>query len=175
MRITETLFAVALAIGTAASASAQQPAVSVNGDSITLRGCVTKTGGQVPAQSMLVWSRGDILLAGAATASPAAPSPVGTAGIAGRVFYWLEDEDDLSKHIGQEVEVKGDLEDFEEGEVEIRRQGDFTEIELDFDGKEEKLRVPSAWLGGPDDDKEFKVIGRRIDVNDVKIIGACRN
>ena len=69
---------------------------------------------------MLVWSRGDILLAGAEAAGPLAPNPVGTTGLAGRVFYFLDDEEDLAKHVGQEIEVKGDLEDFEKGEIEIK-------------------------------------------------------
>ena len=44
-------------------------------------------------------------------------------------------------------EIKGELEDFEEGEIQVTRDGGFTEIELDIDGHKEKARVPTAWLG----------------------------
>jgi hypothetical protein len=180
MRVRETALTVALAAAAAAMVSAQQPTVEVDGDDITLRGCVTKASGESPVvPKMLVWSRGDILLAGAATTGPEAANPIGTSGLAGRVLYWLEDDEDLAKHIGQEIEVKGDLEDFEEGEVEIRREGEYTEIELDLGGKEEKIRVPNAWLVEPGSDKEpkdteYKIVGRRIDVDDIRIIGACK-
>jgi hypothetical protein len=117
----------------------------------------------MPSPSMLVWTRGNMLLAGAQAASPAAPNPVGTSGLAGRVFYFLDDEDDLKKHVGQEIEIRGDLEDFEDGEVEITREGEFTEIELDFDGKEEKMRVPTAWLGATaasdEKEQELQIVG----------------
>ena len=46
------------------------------------------------------------------------------------------------------IEVKGDLGDFKKGEVEIDRDGDFTNIELKLDGKKEKARVPSTWISG---------------------------
>jgi hypothetical protein len=177
MGLRETGLAVALAFTATAMAAAQQPVAKVDGDDITLRGCVTKAGSESPRPSMLVWSRGDILLAGVAATSPSAPNPVGTSGLAGRVFYYLNDEEDLAKHIGQEIEIKGDLKDFEEGKVEIERQGDYTEIELDFGGKEEKIRVPNAWLsedGSADKDQKFKIVGRRVDVDDIKIIGACK-
>ena len=179
MRLRETGIAVALSLAALAPVSAQQPTVAVDGDDITLRGCVTESGGQLPSPSMLVWSRGNMLLAGAQAASPAAPNPVGTSGLAGRVFYYLDDEEDLKKHVGQEIEIKGDLEDFKEGEVEIKRQGEFTEIELDFAGKEEKMRVPTAWLGeagaSTDKNQEIKIVGRRIDVDNIRVIGPCKS
>lgn len=179
MGLRVTAVAVALGMAALAPVSAQEPAVQVDGDDITLRGCVTESSGQLPSPSMLVWSRGNMLLAGAQAASPAAPNPVGTSGLAGRVFYFLDDEDDLKKHVGQEIEIKGDLEDFEEGEVEIKRDGEFTEIELDFDGKEEKMRVPTAWLGGAGasdaKEQEIQIVGRRIDVDDIKVVGPCKS
>jgi hypothetical protein len=176
MGLRETGLAVALALAASATGAAQQPTATVNGDNITLRGCVTKAGNQVPRPSMLVWSRGEILLNSVAATGPSAPNPVGTSGLAGRVFYYLNDEEDLAKHIGQEIEIKGDLEDFEEGKVEVDRKGEYTEIELDLGGKEEKLRVPNAWLadeGGSDKEQKIKIVGRRVDVNNVRIIGAC--
>lgn len=177
MRLRFSGLALALALATPAIVGAQQTGITVNGDDVTINGCVTRPATQMlGSPSMLVWSRGDIMIAAAAAATPAAPNPVGTTGLAGRVFYWIDDdEDELKEHVGQLVEVKGELEDFEEGEVEIRRDGSFTEIELDLGGEEEKLRVPSSWLGtaGSEKDQEFDIIGRRIDIDDVRVIGAC--
>ena len=169
------VFAVGTLVTAAATAPlvAQQPAVSVDGDDITIRGCVR--GADIHAAvptTILVWSRSDIMLAGA-TASGS--GPVGTSGMAGRVFYWLKDDEDLAKHVGQMVEVKGDLKKFETGEVKIDRHDDFTEIELDLDGHKEKARVPTSWLRGTgaDKDQEFDIVTRRIDVDDVRVLGAC--
>ena len=156
---------------------AQQPAVTIDDDDITIRGCIRQASTQLAAAPpMLVWSRSDIMLAAASAVD--LPKAVGTSGIAGRVFYWLdEDEDDLSKHVGQMVEIKGDLEEFEKGEIEITRDGDFTEIELDLDGKEEKARVPTVWLGpggsNQNYDVQLDIVARKIDVENVRVLGPC--
>jgi hypothetical protein len=157
-----------------ASRAAQQPIVTVDDDDITIRGCVRNTDVRhgIPT-NMLVWSRGDIMLAAATSLGS---HPAGTAGVVGRVFYWLEDDDDLTKHVGQMVVVKGNLKDFKTGEVEIEREDDFfTEIELDLDGKKDKARVPTAWLRGTgaDRNQKFEITARRIDVDHVYVLGAC--
>lgn len=157
----------ALAMFAASSAGAQRPAITVDDDDITIRGCITQAPSPSPvAPTTLVWSRSDIMLSAAELSVPAA---------APGVFYWLDDDDDLAKHVGQRVEIKGDLEDFEEGEVEIEKDGDFTEIELDLGGKKEKARIPTSWLGAaaPNRDREFDIVARRIDVKDVRVLGAC--
>jgi len=150
--------------------------VAIDDDDITVRGCITRGATRSPdAPSMLVWSRSDIMLEAARALD--APRAVGASGVAGRVFYWLDDDDDLSRHVGRMVEVKGDLEDFEKGEIEISRDGAFTEIELDLDGRKEKARIPSARLGPPraagDHDIEFDIVARKIDVDDVRVLGPC--
>jgi hypothetical protein len=155
------------------SASAQQPAVTIDGDDITITGCVARIGapsGSIP--DMLVWSQSDIMMAGAAAAGSSASVPIGTSGVAGRVFFWVDE--DLSKHVGQRVEVKGDLEDIEKGKIEIEAKGEFTEIELELEGREETMRVPTAWLSpGTPRDAEIEIAARRVDVDDVRILGAC--
>ena len=45
-----------------------------------------------------------------------------------RIFYWLDDDEDLSKHRGQRVEIQGELEDFEKGKVEVDRKDDYTKV-----------------------------------------------
>ena len=165
----------AMAAAFVATLGAQQPVVTVDDDDITIRGCVREVDLQRTAPSLLVWSRSDLMLVGAEAASSDAPNPIGTAGFAGRVFYWLEVDEDLAKHVGQQIEVKGDLDDIEKGEIEIEQDGAFTKIELKLDGEKETARVPTSWLGAPAADKEqrFEIVARRVDVDDVKVLGAC--
>jgi len=154
-----------LSIATLATAG-QQPSVVVHDDDITIRGCVSRVSpGGIGSAPMLVWTRGDIMLSNA-TALQAGQ-------LTDRVFYWLDDDEDLDKHVGQMIEIKGDLGDFKKGEVEIDRHGDFTEIELKLDGKKEKARVPTAWLGAPRSEGEFDIVARKIDVDKVNVLGAC--
>ena len=154
-----------LSLATVAAAG-QQTAVAVRGDDITIRGCVSRAQpGSVGTAPMLVWSRGDIMLGNAAA--------LNAAQLTDRVFYWLDDDEDLAKHIGQNIEIKGDLGDFEKGEVEIDRDGEFTNIELKLDGKKEKARVPTAWLTVPRGEGEFDIIARKVDVDKINVIGAC--
>jgi hypothetical protein len=165
--LTTGLAATALSLTTLAAAG-QQSTVVVNDDEITIRGCVGRVSPGGPTdERMLVWTRGDIMLS--------SPSALRSGQLAERVFYWLDDDDneDLSKHIGQMVEIKGDLDDFEKGEIDIERDGDFTRIELKLDGKTEKARVPTAWLGASRGEGEFDIVSRKVDVDSVKVLGAC--
>jgi hypothetical protein len=164
-RITACLAAAALSFTTLAAAS-QQPTVVVVDDDITIRGCVGRMSPRAAADGQtLVWTRGDIMLSN--------PNALRSGQLAERVFYWLEDDEDLAKHVGQMIEVKGDLGDFEKGEVEFDKDGDFTEIELKLDGKTEKARVPTAWFGASRDESEIDIVARKIDVDSVKVLGAC--
>jgi hypothetical protein len=164
-KLTTSLAAASLSLATLAAAG-QQPSVVVNDNDITIRGCVGRMSPGGPTdERMLVWTRGDIMLSN--------PSALRSGQLAERVFYWLDDDEDLSKHIGQMIEVKGDLGDFKKGEVDIERDGNFTKIELKLDGKTERARVPTAWLGTSRGEGEFDIVSRKIDVDSVKILGAC--
>ena len=162
-RLTPWFAAASLSIATLAAA--QQPTVVVDDDEITMRGCVGPVSAGPADQRMLVWTRGDIMLTN--------PSALRSGQLAERVFYWLDDDEDLSKHVGQLIEVKGDLGDFEKGEIEFDKDGDFTKIELKLDGKTERARVPTAWLGASRSEGEVNIVGRKIDVDSVKVLGAC--
>jgi hypothetical protein len=169
--------AAALAVSLALPLTAQQQSVAIDDDEITITGCITAMTMSVPAPErpeILLWSRGDIMLAGVAATSDDDRSPA-TERLASRVFYWLDDDNTLANHVGQRVQVRGELEDFEEGEIEIERDGDYAEIELELDGKEEEARVPISWLGpgGPDRDVNVEFVARRIDVEDVRVLGPC--
>ena len=170
----------ALAVAGAATVMAtsnQQPTISIDDDDITVRGCVSQLGiHAVDPAEVLVWSRSDIMLAGVTLPASDSQSAIGTTGLSGRPFYWLDDDEELSKHVGSAVEVKGKLEDFEVGEVKIDRDGDFIQIELDLDGKKETARVPTSWLRGVgvERDREFEIVARRVDVDELRVLGACR-
>jgi hypothetical protein len=121
----------------------------------------------------LIWTRGEIILAGVDAATGAPTNPIGTSGVSGRVFYWLDNDEDLRKHIGQRVEITGEFEDFEEGEIHVEGDGAFTDVELDIDGHNEKARVPTAWLGAAPEDAEFKIVAREVNVDDIRVLGSC--
>jgi hypothetical protein len=161
-----------LASAVGLSAAAQQPTTIVKGDEIRMSGCVTRTDpAAMTSGSVLAWTRGDLLLSRAVIEG----YPVGTSGVAGPggVVYYLNTGDDLARHIGHFVEVKGDLEDIETGRVKIDHKGDFTEVQIELDGDEDKVRVPTAWFGIPVRDKEYNIIARKIDVDDVRVLGPC--
>jgi hypothetical protein len=170
----------ALAIVSAGSIAAQAPvsegAMSVDGKKVMIRGCVRHVDvtGSVPPP-LLFWSRNNVMITGVSPSSRDQPQGVGTSSAFTRVLYWIEDDDDLSKHIGKAVEVKGDFDDFEKGKVAINRDGNMTDIEVDLGQRKEKIRVPTVWLraSGLDKDKEFDIITRRIDVDDLRVIGSC--
>jgi hypothetical protein len=79
------------------------------------------------------------------------------------------------------VEVRGKLEGLKKGELEIERDGAFTEIRLELDGDDETIRVPTAWLerssvgrvSRDDDDIDIEIATRKVDINDVKVLGSC--
>jgi hypothetical protein len=157
----------------AAPAAAQQPIVSVDGDDVTITGCLARASAALPsyAPTLLVWTRGDIMLAAPARGIPPA---VGTTGAAQRMFYWIDQEDELIGHLGQRVEIKGEFEDFEQGQIEVDRDDDYVEMELDLGGREERVRIPASWFGDPvPDDLEVNFIARKVDVGNVRVLGAC--
>ena len=106
-----------------------------------------------------------------------APTTVGTTEVFTNIFYWLNKDDDLTPHIGHLVEVDGDVKgDLREGQIKIDRKDQWTEIEVESDGREMKARVPNASIiAAPDADRKMAVMVRRVDVNKVRMIDAtCR-
>jgi hypothetical protein len=162
---------VALAAATAVTLSAQRAGVDVDKDDITIRGCVTKADRYHPVEGMpLVWSKNDVLV----TLSEGWDRDRRAKSVNGRLFYWLEDRD-LSDRVGQMVEIKGDLEDLERGEFEIERKTDVTELKLKFDGKSETAKLPTPWFARPSstDERQYDVVVQKVDVDEVKVLGAC--
>lgn len=167
-----TRLGIALTVGLIALPGARpraaEPGVTIDDDFI-ISGCMTNA--QAPnviAPSTLVWTRSDIMLAAADARADAVP-------LTGRVFYWLDDDEDLTKYRGSRVEIKGELKDFEKGKVELDRGKDYTKVKLSLDGHTEEAKVPTAWLNdrASKHDEEFQIVARRIDVKKVKVLGSC--
>lgn len=94
--------------------------------------------------------------------------------IADRVFYWLNNEDDITEHLGKRVVITGEVDDFKKGEIEVDRDGDFANVTLEFDGEDEKIRIPMAYLGrGIRDNADIDIVARKVDVDDVDVLGPC--
>ena len=104
------------------------------------------------------------------------PSSVGTSGGFESVFYWLDGDDDLRKHIGHTVEITGELDsDLHEGEIEVDRKKDWTELTVKADGRTMKAHVPHASASaapGRDGNEKMTVLVRRVDVEQVEMLGA---
>jgi hypothetical protein len=172
---------VGLVAALTATAAAQQAPAGDKDDQVVISGCVMTAGDHDTSspRSLLVWSKGDVYLESATTTVKPSEhgTPVGTSGASEPIFYWIDDDDDLAKHAGHQVEIVGELSDeLDEGEFEVDHDGEFTEIELDVNGKEAKARVPSAWLGPATagKDSEFDVAVRVLDVERVNMTGSCR-
>lgn len=175
MRAITALAALGVTCTLSAGSAQQRPTVTVDGDRITLTGCIVPAAEVTASPEALFWSRGGLMLAGAAAAAEPQRHAMTASGLSDRVFYWLDDDEDLRQHVGKRIEIKGELEDLEEGKIKVSRDGDFTEIELDIDDDKEKARVPTSWLGGvPARDREFKIAVREVDVDEVRELGLCR-
>jgi hypothetical protein len=171
---------VALISSVASPAIAQQGPAGDRDDQIVITGCVVRADQKLSGpRTFLVWSKGDVYLDSTITdIKPAerAPGAVGTSGNTNRIFYWIDDEDDLMKHAGKRVEVVGELSDeLDEGKINVERKGALIEVEFEWEGKDVTARVPTQWLTPetPARDVEFDVAVRRVDVEKVNVLGSC--
>lgn len=171
------LSSIALTFVLSAAAGAQAQ-VADHDDQFVVQGCVMLTsdfrpGGTplfVLSHGVYLWSPDTQLRPGDARASDGTHVFV-------PVFYWIEDEDEVARFIGQRVEVVGALtDDLDKGKIDIDHQGDFTDIEFKVNGDKVQVRVLRAWLGpaAVDEDAEFDIAVRTVDVERVTPLGPCR-
>jgi hypothetical protein len=149
--------------------------VALAADSVKLTGCLVKGDGD-GAGYLLVSTP---MEPGAARdrRAPVEPGAVGTSGSVANVFYWLDDDDGLRQHVGHRVEIEGDQQgEIRDGEISIDRKTDWTEIDIESDGRSMKAQVPNASIvPGPNPDRTIDVLVRRVDVDKVRMLGAsCR-
>lgn len=140
-------------------------------DDIKLSGCLVR--GQdgdgylltnVPGDA--AWQRpGDAIIA---------PGPVGTSGTVASVLYWLEKNDGLNDHVGHFVEIEGKLQgDLKDGQIKVNPKGQWTEIEIEADGKSMKAQVPRSVLIIPDKgDSKLDVLVRRVEAQRIRMLAA---
>jgi hypothetical protein len=140
---------------------------------VTLKGCLVKGEGDGSGY-LLTNAPGEPWLR-----SPDAkiePGTVGTSGGFEPVFYWLDDDNDLKKNIGHQVEIKGELKgDLKEGEIKLDRKDKWTEMEVKSDGRTMKANVPNASMfptPGETMDRKGRVLVRKVDVDHVTMLGA---
>lgn len=172
---------VAIAGGLPLAADAQTRGAGDRDDQFVVTGCVTPTADFRSAgpQTLFVWSRGDVYLAfpDVRVKPSETARPVGTTGVLMPVFYWIDDENDFAEHVGQHVEIVGELSDeLREGEIEIEHEGDFAEIKFDAGRREATARIPTAWFGPATRGRDIErdVVVRTVDVEKVTVLGACK-
>ena len=160
-----------LALAVAAPVAGQAPDVSAHDRHVVIQGCVAEAGARdVRPRSLLVWTRDNVVLTRAQAVSG---FPVVEPGDDPEPFvYWLEDDTDLARFVGQYVEVDGELTDIAEADVRLRP---VTEITLDLGGERGVAYVPSAWLqpAGTPAAVTYDTQVRRIDVERVQVLRAC--
>lgn len=167
-----------LAVFTALGSAQQAPAGDKD-DQAVITGCVQASGykGTAGPRSLIVWSKGNVYLETATVQTKQAERAAGTAGSREMLFYWIDDENDFSKHAGQQVEIVGEISgELKKGEFEVSNKGAFTELEFEVGRRETKVLVPSAWLSSqtPGKDADFDIVVRTVDVEKVTPLGPCR-
>lgn len=180
-RFQKLFFTVAIVCAVPVAADNQTRGAGDRDDQFVVTGCVMPTADFRSAgpQSLFVWSRGDVYLAFAdIRLKPSETArPVGTAGVFMPVFYWIDDENDFAKYVGQHVEIVGELSDeLDKGEIEIDHEGEFTEIDFEVKGREATARIPTAWFGPATRGRDIErdVVVRTVDVENVTVLGDCK-
>jgi uncharacterized protein YdeI (BOF family) len=159
--------AAALAITQVAQATAQDD------KDVQLTGCVVRDEG---GDGFLLTNMPSGVAVARADATAVSPGPVGTSGTSATVFFWLDDDDELEEHVGHKVTVRGELEgDVKDGEIQIERKESWTEMTIDSNGRDLKVRVPQTLFIMPaagTRDEKLNVLVRKVDAKEVRMIAA---
>jgi hypothetical protein len=101
-----------------------------------------------------------------------------------RILFWLRNDDNVRRHIGRMVEVRGDMTGLEESEIEVKagRQKN-GELVVEFEGPGADVRVPNSTVGAavgtagrtvPEKD-DVKTYLAHVNVKQVRVIsGSCQ-
>ena len=109
--------------------------------SITLSGCLIR--GEGDGAGYLLISHAFDPATAAGGGAPVTPGTIGTTGDFATLFYWLDGNGDLRKHVGHRVEIEGDAKgDVKEGEMKVDRKEAWTELTVKSDGRTMTARVP---------------------------------
>jgi hypothetical protein len=142
---------------------------------ITLRGCVVRG---VDRDTFALTTVTEVMKNGLST--------IPTATHGHRVVFWFDKDDDFKDHIGEMVEVKGEMGEIKESEIELKagKQKDGGLV-AEFEGPGKDVKVPNEVIGGAigtagqtaadNDPKSLKAFLIKVDVDDVKRVdGTCR-
>jgi hypothetical protein len=105
------------------------------------------------------------------------PGAVGTTGAYSTIFYWLDGDDDLERHVGHRVEIEGRVKgDLKPGEIKLERRDNWTEVTVKSDGRSMKATVPNASLfpasTRDDSNRKISALVRKVDVDHVRMVAA---
>ena len=107
------------------------------------------------------------------------PSALGTSGDYATIFYWLDGDDDLKRHVGHRVEVEGELKgDVKDGEISTERKENWTDVTVKADGRTMKAHVPNSSIfpaTNRDKERKSEILVRRVDVKRVRMVSASCN
>jgi hypothetical protein len=170
MTRTATVAAVALALMPVTA----RPAAAGD-DKVTLNGCLVR--GEGDGDPYLLTNTPSQPALNRADRSAVTPGGVGTSGEYSTIFYWLSGDSQLKDHVGHLVEVQGDLKgDVKDGEIEMDRKDNWTDLTVKADGRKMKARVPNASIvpaSGKSADVKGPVKVRRVDVEHIKMLAAA--
>ena len=169
--MSRSLIALAVALAVVPAAAASQQANSTNRE-ITFHGCVmpgTDRGTYVVTQVM------EMPGPGGATMPEVAHGR--------RVLFWLHKDDDVKKHIGHMVEVRGEFRDLEKSEIELKpgpqKEGGLV---VEFEGPGKDVTASNSTVG-PAVGTAGRVVPEKndvptylahINVKEVKLMGECK-
>jgi hypothetical protein len=140
--------------------------------SIKLSGCLIR--GEGGGAGYLLISRAFDPATTAVGGAHVTPGTIGTSSDFANIFYWLDGNGDLRKHVGHRVEIEGDAKgDIKDAEMKINRKDNWTELTVKSEGRTMNARVPQASIvAGPDADRKMDVLVRKIDVEHVRMLAA---
>ena len=174
MKLIRVLASLTLTAGLALTTTAAVPgaAASPRDKSITLSGCLIRGEGD-GAGYLLISHAFDPATTGSSGAA-VTPGTIGTTGDFANLFYWLDGNGDLKKHVGHRVEIEGDVKgDVKDGEMKIDRKDAWTELTVKSGGRTMHARVPQASIvAGPDPQRKMDVLVRKVDVGHVRMLAA---
>ena len=139
---------------------------------ITLRGCVVRG---VEKDTFAMTNVTEVTKSGLSTIPSASQGQ--------RVILWFNDQDEFKEHVGEMIEVKGEMGEIKETEIELKpgSQKDGGLV-AEFDGPGGDVKVSNDVIGSAigtagrnsDDKKEIKAFLVKVDVKDVKRIENCK-
>lgn len=134
-----TCVAAFLALAVVPLAAAQEQDVrDSDGQEITLRGCVT------PAED-----DDKYVLTRVSEVPPPGGSTIPSYAHGRKIVFWLDDDDELAKHANKGVEVHGEIEGFEESEIEFKEgPADDGGLLVEFEGPGDDVVIAQSALEG---------------------------